>query len=148
MVKRQKADVFRGRRRIEVGKLGGGTLILPRRVYGVKRSMLCGVQRVTQDVQFYKKANGRCVPRKKKDRGWKAGGGSTLILPKRVYGVKRSMLCGVPRVTQDVQFYKMNSFCLKKGHGLKALLVHSHPNSPRRSKSLQSKFMSKEVLVN
>ena len=96
MVKRQKADVFRGRRRIEVGKLGGGTLILPR----------------------------------------------------RVYGVKRSMLCGVPRVTQDVQFYKMNSFCLKKGHGLKALLVHSHPNSPRRSKSLQSKFMSKEVLVN
>ena len=57
------------------------------------------------------------------------GKGGTLILPKRVCAIEQSMVCGDPSVKQDVQFYKMSSFCLKKGQRLKALLAHSHPNS-------------------
>lgn len=63
-------------------------------------------------LSYGSKANGRGVTPCSAGRRVEVGKGGTLILPKRVCAVEQSMVCGVPRVKQDVQFYKMSSFCL------------------------------------
>ena len=76
------------------------------------------------------------------------GKGGTLILPKRVCAIEQSMVWGTQVLNRMYNFTKWAVFVLKRVSVWRPCRRTPTQTLLEGSKSLQSKFMSKEVVVN